>query len=322
MTGVDEAELREAASAMLAKGPDAVTADQLFEAGWVELLSEDERGAVASLFEEAGKTAVKTGALVHVAARALDVSDDTEFALCTLARGHKRPTSPEWNVSGILTEGAPERRVVVWSPEVDDPFVAVVELLALDSQPAGGADPTLGWHLLKDQPVRTVQVVDQPQALQLVVALGRAISHERLGAAEAMLDIAVGHVSERHQFGRPIGSYQAVQHRLVDVHVALRAAHAALGHVWNHPGSVELMVAALKTQEAVDLAIQHALQVCGGMGFTEEFPLGSRIRRVLAVGAIVPDAVVLAAALGEQLAGGEPLPRLGDLRIGEDGIGE
>jgi hypothetical protein len=322
VTGVDEAELRDAARAMLADGAPAVTAEQLTEAGWVELLSDDERAAVASLFGEAGRSAVQTGALVHIAAHARGASGDDTLALCTLDRGHKRPSSPEWNVSGILTEGAPERRIVAWAPEVDDPFVAVVDLLSVDSQSADGVDSTLGWHLLKDHRARTVHVIDQPQALQTVVALSRAIHHERLGAAEAMLDIAVGHVSDRHQFGHPIGSYQAVQHRLVDVLVAVRAAHAALGHVWDRPGAIELMVAALRTQEAVDLAIQHTLQVCGGMGFTEEFPLGSRIRRVLKLGAIVPDAAALAAALGEQLTGREPIPRLGDLRIGEDRTGQ
>ncbi|MFI5623362.1 acyl-CoA dehydrogenase family protein [Nocardioides sp. NPDC051685] len=322
MTDINESELRGAASAMLAGGPSAVTAEQLIETGWVDLLEDDERAAVASLFEEAGRTTVKTGALVHVAAHALGISGDDTSALCTLDRGHKRPASPDWNISGILTEGPPERRVIVWSSEVADPFVAVVDLHSIDSQPTEGADPTLGWHLLKDRRARTVQLIEQPQALRTVVALSRAVHYERLGAAEAMLDIAVAHVSERHQFGRPIGSYQAVQHRLVDVHVAVRAAHAALGRVWDHPGAIELMVAALKTQEAVDLAIQHTLQVCGGMGFTEEFPLGSKIRRVLKLGAIVPDPVALAAALGEQLTGGEQLPRLVDLRIVEDRSGQ
>lgn len=55
----------------------------------------------------------------------------------------------------------------------------------------------------------------------------RALSFELVGVVREMVAIAVDHATERHQFGRPIGSFQAVQHRLAEAKVALEAADQA-----------------------------------------------------------------------------------------------
>ncbi|MGC7322931.1 acyl-CoA dehydrogenase family protein, partial [Mycobacteroides abscessus subsp. massiliense] len=51
-----------------------------------------------------------------------------------------------------------------------------------------------------------------------------AISAQLIGAGQALLDRAVAYAKQRSQFGRPIGSYQAVKHKLADVHIALELA--------------------------------------------------------------------------------------------------
>jgi len=67
----------------------------------------------------------------------------------------------------------------------------------------------------------------------------------------------------------------------------------------------------VQTDAAVETAIQHTLQVCGGMGFTDEFPLGARIRHALMLGSLLPEPWVLARTLGERLARSGELGRLG-----------
>jgi hypothetical protein len=310
-TDLSEEDLREAAVAMVAGGAAAVTAEKLHSSGWVDLLEEDDRAAVATLFEESGRSAVATGALVHVAAGASASLADEPFSLCFLAPGHPRPDSDVWNLSGVVPGGAVGHRLVVCSPKVEDAYVAVVQVSTPSAAPVGGIDPDAGWHRLDQAEVRTIRVLDQPEAASVVVALSRAIHHERLGAAQAMLDIAVQHATDRHQFNRPIGSYQAVQHRLVDVHVAVRAAHAALRLAWARPEVEEILSAGVQTDAAVETAIQHTLQVCGGMGFTDEFPLGARIRHALMLGSLLPEPWVLARTLGERLARSGELGRLG-----------
>lgn len=57
-----------------------------------------------------------------------------------------------------------------------------------------------------------------------------ALAAEQLGGAQRCLDLAVAHAGERRQFGRPIGSFQAIQHRCADMYVAVEAARSAVYH--------------------------------------------------------------------------------------------
>src|SRR6202021_3018727 len=72
-----------------------------------------------------------------------------------------------------------------------------------------------------------------------VFALGQlARSHEMIGAARSMLELACQHAHERVQFGRPIGMFQAVRHRLADSLIAIEAADSLLAGAWEEPSGV------------------------------------------------------------------------------------
>ena len=117
-----------------------------------------------------------------------------------------------------------------------------------------------------------------------------ALSHERCGVALGLLDVAVGHVSERQQFGVPIGSLQAVQHRLAGVKVAVEAALSSLDAAWDVTDEVATMVAVALSATALAEAVRDCLQVCGGMGFTDEFPLATLMRRAVVLQGSGPSA--------------------------------
>ncbi len=116
-----------------------------------------------------------------------------------------------------------------------------------------------------------------------------AVAGQSLGLAQRMLDLSVDYVVQRKQFGKPIGSFQAVKHQLADVAskiefakpVLYRAAHAlAAGE-----STVALNVshAKLACCEAAWLAARHGIQVHGAMGYTWEVDLQMFMKRAWAL---------------------------------------
>ncbi|MFI9079458.1 acyl-CoA dehydrogenase family protein [Streptomyces sioyaensis] len=116
------------------------------------------------------------------------------------------------------------------------------------------------------------------------VVAAAALAAEAVGTADAALTRTVAYVKEREQFGRPIGSFQAVQHRLADLYVRLQAARSAAYYAaWSaggngsgaagpdgaaEPGAAALALAqALETLRTV---AAEAVQLHGGIGFTWE----------------------------------------------------
>ncbi|WEO96823.1 acyl-CoA dehydrogenase family protein [Streptomyces sp. FXJ1.172] len=95
---------------------------------------------------------------------------------------------------------------------------------------------------------------------------------EAVGAAGRVLERTVEYVRQREQFGRPVGSFQAVKHRLADVYVAVQAARSAAYYAaWGtahgeHVGALALAQAL----EALRTAAAEGIQLHGGIGFTWE----------------------------------------------------
>ncbi|OYD61415.1 alkylation response protein AidB-like acyl-CoA dehydrogenase [Rhodococcus sp. OK302] len=115
-----------------------------------------------------------------------------------------------------------------------------------------------------------------------------AIGCEQLGQSKTTLNMAVRYARERIQFGRPIGSFQAIKHKLAEVAVAVQSAESAVEHgIWAAAeGSAEelsraaSMVAVVCGPAAV-LAAAECIQVHGGIGFTWEHPAHLYYRRAL-----------------------------------------
>ncbi|HEX6311883.1 MAG TPA: acyl-CoA dehydrogenase family protein [Acidimicrobiia bacterium] len=125
-------------------------------------------------------------------------------------------------------------------------------------------------------------------------ALGTAA--QLLGLAQAMLDTTVEYAKARHQFGVPIGSFQAIKHKLADVRLALefarpvvyRAAYS-LTHA-DPQGSVHVSMAKAYASDAAQLAARHALQVHGAIGYSYEHDLHLWMKRTWALASSWGDA--------------------------------
>jgi alkylation response protein AidB-like acyl-CoA dehydrogenase len=114
------------------------------------------------------------------------------------------------------------------------------------------------------------------------------LAAEQAGVARHALDATLAYVRDRRQFGRPIGSFQAVKHRLADLLVAVEAARAASAYATACVSDgladqeVAVLTASVACSQASRLAVAEYLQLHGGIGFTWEHPAHLYLRRACA----------------------------------------
>ncbi|GAA1887766.1 acyl-CoA dehydrogenase family protein [Streptantibioticus ferralitis] len=104
-----------------------------------------------------------------------------------------------------------------------------------------------------------------------------------VGIAQACLDAAVDYAGEREQFGTPIAQHQLVQELIADIAVDVAAARLLTWQVADHidrglPFATESSTAKLYASEAAVRCANNALQVFGGYGYIDEYPVGKLLR--------------------------------------------
>jgi len=137
------------------------------------------------------------------------------------------------------------------------------------------------------------------QALEAALTAGAGIlAAEQVGVAQRCLDMTVAYTKERRQFARPVGSFQALKHRMADVWVAISQARAASRYAaaclasGDPDAKVAVAMAKAYCSEAAVLAAQECVQLHGGIGFTWEHPAHLYLKRAKAdsIGFGTPDA--------------------------------
>jgi alkylation response protein AidB-like acyl-CoA dehydrogenase len=141
------------------------------------------------------------------------------------------------------------------------------------------------------------------------------LAAELTGVAEAALQEAVGYSKIRVQFGRPIGSFQALKHRMADMLVATEGAwwttrHAALLCDADDPAAEEELVRATgvakaSASSAATFVTAENIQVHGGMGFTYEHPAHLRFRRARSSSVLLGSAAEHRAKVAVALTSGD-----------------
>src|ERR1700712_3665616 len=116
-----------------------------------------------------------------------------------------------------------------------------------------------------------------------------AVCPKAVGAMRRVLADTVEYCKQRQQFGQPIGSFQALQHRMVDMHMeleqAVAAVYLAVLNLEADPATRARAVSAAKATigRAARFIGQNAVQLHGGMGMTEELAIGHYFKRLTAV---------------------------------------
>lgn len=156
-------------------------------------------------------------------------------------------------------------------------------------------DATAGDRYESVDPVRRLfdvtasgeaQKADTARAFEFGVL---ATAAQLVGAGQAMLDMSVEYAKQRTQFGRLIGSYQAVKHKLADVYIAVEMARplvygAALSLAEASPDTArDVSAAAAAAADAALLSARSSLQAHGAIGFTQEHDLSLLLLRVQAL---------------------------------------
>jgi alkylation response protein AidB-like acyl-CoA dehydrogenase len=294
-------ELRSVARELLGKGGDW---QQFVDAGWVGMeLPEFLGGAGASfvetavLLEEIGRAAAATrylGNTLAVGALTAVADNDSRNALLErIGGGSTSALATGFTVSGGVVSGRAEfvpdaegaDAVLLLADDGGTPVVVLASGLTITGQPvldetralsvvtADGTEISESWPLTADPGV----VRDRAAV---------AVACDSLGLSEGMLAATVEYATVRHQFGRPIGSFQAVKHACADMLVGVSVARQLITTAvealarGEDAGVSASMAKSYACATAVDVA-GKAMQLHGGIGYTWESGVHVYLKRAM-----------------------------------------
>jgi alkylation response protein AidB-like acyl-CoA dehydrogenase len=282
------------------------------DAGWTELTDPENAVELAIVLEELGRATDPTPYLATL----------TQFAPLVGER-----FDPQRSGAAVYGGVSAHRDVDGWVLNGTDRFVldgdraerlAVVTaagVFVVDSDDARSRrvdvfDPVLhvaevgfdGLHVAETERLST-----SPEPARHVALMGMAIT--MVGACQRILDLALEHAKSRQQFGVPIGSFQAIQHKAADMYVAIERARAlsyfaALTIAADDPRRrIAAAMAKASAGECQALVFRHGLQTFGAMGFTWENDLQFALKRAKAgehlLGGAAEHRAVIAAEHGD-----------------------
>lgn len=198
-----------------------------------------------------------------------------------------------WRLSGaklFVTDGMAADLVLVVASTDDGPqlFATQADAPGLTRRPLATLDLTRRQARLDLDavPARRIETSDGAALVSHLLDMAAVLlAVEQAAGARWLLDTTTAYARDRVQFGRPIGSFQAVKHKLADVLVAVESAHSAAYRALDTwaTGDPELpLVASLAKaycSEAYVHAAQEAVQLHGGIGFTWEHPAHLYLKR-------------------------------------------
>ena len=214
------------------------------------------------------------------------------FAAESVRATRSGDTGAMWSLSGTarsVVDGDRADRLAVVATTDAGPAVFVVPGADVTATRLTAMDPAL--HLadvvLDGVTVPADQVLGADadgieRAWQVAVI---ALSAEMVGASRRVLDLVLGHVRERQQFGVPIGSFQAVKHMAVDMYVAIERARVLVHFAElaiaedDERRALAASMAKVAAGECQRLVVKHGIQLFGGLGFTWENDLHLFARR-------------------------------------------
>jgi alkylation response protein AidB-like acyl-CoA dehydrogenase len=283
--------LAETVAALVTKhaGPAAVRSAMESDRGYDESLWQllcEQVGAAALVVPEelggAGGELADAATVLQELGRSLVPSPLLGTTLAELAL----LTAPEPDADTLagLAEGSSIGALVLDADYVVNGDIADVVLAAVDGQLSR-------WTRFSAQPVVTMDPTRRLARVQLEdsVALGPdpgladfaaiLLAAEQIGAAERCLELTVEYTKSRVQFGRPIGSFQALKHRMADLYVATAAARAVVDDACGDPTPTSAATARLAASEALCKVAAEGIQLHGGIAITWEHDMHLYFKR-------------------------------------------
>ena len=300
-------ELREVARSALTK---QLSWTSMAEMGWLGLEVPEELGGAGASFEEVaivlhelgrtvastsflGSAALAVSALNHVEPGAArdellrDIADGSTRVAVALATGDTGVVPFRVDGDGLhgearfVPDAVDADRVLVVALDGETPVLVWSTELAVSEQPVVDATRQLATVVAKRSEISEVLPFTEPAlVVQRLYERGAlAVACDSLGVAEAMLEATVAYAGVREQFGRPIGSFQAVKHACADMLVAVTVGRELVTTAVREPDSRSVAMAKARVcASAVDV-VGKAMQLHGGIGYTWESGIHAYLKR-------------------------------------------
>ncbi len=318
--------LRESLRHLLTEDAAAPLSTRLAELGWDDVLADDAPTALRTLFDVKGATLSSADALGAELARTL-AKTTGDAVLGDAAVAIPGPDGPaRWDnalqrihIDVLLTAPLAERRLVI---EVggDAPSVLVVtnEAHTLQATTVEAEDPWLGLvRLTGSLPSSSLTWLDPTTAEaaknEIVGTARRLLAAELVAVGAHMVRIAVAYTKDRVQYGKPIGVFQALQHRLASAHSLVVGATGLVEDASDTGDAWTSTLAKCLAGRAAEHASQQAQQCFGAIGFTWEHELHRSIKRAYVLDALFGDWRTLEAEIGTTILRTRNVPMLGFL---------
>ena len=306
--------------------------DRLYDLGWDEALADDSPGALQLLFEAKGRTLSSDDALGPLLARtiaaALEAPELADATLVLPASLHPQRLSAHVEgarvrVAGVSLAALADGASVVVPVSTDDGAggvrLAIIEhARAWSSWVADGTDPSVTLLRLEAElDASGVTWFDGDKAVtawEAAITAGRwAVGAELVGIGRHVLAQAVDYAGQRVQYGRPIGTFQALQHRLASAHASIVGAQHVVAEAATSGSAWTAIVAKALAGRAAEDACTQAQQTYGAVGFTWEHEFHRYLRRTYVLDWLLGDWRTLEFELGTQLQTTGEVPRIGTL---------
>jgi hypothetical protein len=292
--------------------------------GWRDMLVACPEEAISALFDVQGRTGTWSAALHDVLGADVESLGIMRPVCVVLPR-------PRSSHPGALDEGTVTVDGILLGPR-DEAATLVVAVVAVGSsgpetlvvalepedlqiERRQGLDPGLGAYAVSGTTARMTVLAEGERAAgwwEEAQARGRlSLCRQIVAALSVMIEQARAHVSERTQFGRFVGTFQAVRHKLVEAYVATVAADCSISTAWE---SDDLLLAAatakVVTGKAVEVTAANTQQLLAGVGFTAEHPYHEFMKRTVVLERILGTGTEVSRVLGRQLIERGEAPRL------------
>jgi alkylation response protein AidB-like acyl-CoA dehydrogenase len=283
--------LAETVAALVAKhaGPEAVRAAMDSARGYDESLWQllcEQVGAAALLVPEefggAGGELADAATVLQELGRALVPTPLLGTTLAEVAL--LAAPEPDAEVLEALATGGSIGAVAFDDDYVVNGDVADVVIAAKDGQlsrwtqftahPVATMDPTR--RVARVQPEESIAVGADPGIADTAAIL---LAAEQIGAAERCLELTVEYTKSRVQFGRPIGSFQALKHRMADLYVGVSAARAVVDDAITDRTPTNAALARVAASEAFCNVAAEGIQMHGGIAITWEHDMHLYFKR-------------------------------------------
>jgi alkylation response protein AidB-like acyl-CoA dehydrogenase len=170
---------------------------------------------------------------------------------------------PGYVINGDVADvvvGTQDGRLTRWTTFTAEPVVAM--------------DPTR--RLARVEPGATEAIGPDPGLADTAAIL---LAAEQIGAASRCLDLTVAYTKDRVQFGRPIGSFQALKHRMADLYVLVQSARAVVDDAVAEPSATSAALARITASEAFSAVTAESIQMHGGVAITWEYDIQLYFKR-------------------------------------------